>query len=193
LIYGYHNPFSNTDREFSPFMNVATDKSRFQQSTTHVTPNLQTQTDKNQQQIASNSNSISNTYVPQVEAISPTPEDQKETLNLLDLKQKICAEINKIDKDIASTQYQVEQLKKKQVDIENASQNKDNLIDENDKNSSLAPTLTLAEKIYQDNRKKAADSHAKINKSNENSQEQSNIPLYHEYCDTLESKKIRIL
>ena len=73
------------------------------------------------QQMSSNTNSSSSmstsssSYVPQVEAISPTPEDQKENSNLQALKEKICTEICKVEKDIASTQYQLEQSKKKQV------------------------------------------------------------------------------
>jgi hypothetical protein len=59
--------------------------------------------------------SSSSTYVPQVEAISPKPEDQKENSNLQAVKEKICTEICKVEKDIASTQYQYDQLEKKQV------------------------------------------------------------------------------
>lgn len=61
------------------------------------------------------SSSTSSSYVPQVEAISPTPEDHKENSNLQALKEKICSEIEKVEKDYASTQYQLEMLKKKQV------------------------------------------------------------------------------
>ena len=57
----------------------------------------------------------SSSYVPQVEAISPTPEDQKENSNLQDVKEKIITEICKVEKDIASTQYQFDMLEKKQV------------------------------------------------------------------------------
>ena len=59
--------------------------------------------------------SSSSSYVPQVEAISPTPEDQKENSNLQDVKEKIITEICKVEKDIASTQYQFDMLEKKQV------------------------------------------------------------------------------
>jgi hypothetical protein len=68
--------------------------------------------------ISSNFTSISSSsssYVPQVEAISPTPEDQKENSNLQALKEKIIGEIEKVEKDFASTQYQIDMLKKKQV------------------------------------------------------------------------------
>ena len=60
-------------------------------------------------------NSQSSSYVPEVEAISPTPEDQKENSNLQAVKDKIINEICKVEKDIASTQYQFDMLEKKQV------------------------------------------------------------------------------
>jgi hypothetical protein len=59
--------------------------------------------------------STTSSYVPQVEAISPTPEDQKENSNLQAVKEKIITEICKVEKDIASTQYQFDLLEKKQV------------------------------------------------------------------------------
>lgn len=66
---------------------------------------------------ATSSAIASSTYVPQVEAISPTPEDQKENSNLQAIKEKICTEICKVEKDIASAQYQFDQLEKKHVNI----------------------------------------------------------------------------
>ena len=54
-------------------------------------------------------------YIPQVEAISPTPEDQKENSNIASLKQKINEDLEKVDRDIANTQYQLESLEKKKV------------------------------------------------------------------------------
>lgn len=66
-------------------------------------------------QPSANQGTQSTCYVPQVEAISPTPEDQKENANLEVIKDKIIAEICKVEKDIASTQYQFDMLEKKQV------------------------------------------------------------------------------
>lgn len=54
-------------------------------------------------------------YIPQVEAISPTPEDQKENTNIASLKHKINEDLEKVDRDIANTQYQLESLEKKKV------------------------------------------------------------------------------
>lgn len=100
---------------------------------------------------SSTTSSSSSTYVPQVEAISPTPEDQKENSNLQAVKEKICTEICKVEKDIASTQYQFDQLEKKQKEIKE-SQTKP-IVDENeDKCKSSFITMTLAEKIYKENR-----------------------------------------
>ncbi len=88
----------------------------------HPTPHAQMlkpqNTSSNQQQTGANttsSPSSSASYVPQVEAISPTPEDQKENTNLQEIKDKIIGEICKVEKDYASTQYQLEIMKKKQV------------------------------------------------------------------------------
>jgi len=65
------------------------------------------------------SSSQTSCYVPEVEAISPTPEDQKENSNLQAVKEKIITEICKVEKDIASTQYQYDLLEKKQVSKKN--------------------------------------------------------------------------
>jgi hypothetical protein len=80
-------------------------------------PNIQQQMNSQtcSSQNTSTGSSTSSSYVPQVEAISPTPEDHKENSNLQALKEKICSEIEKVEKDYASTQYQLEMLKKKQV------------------------------------------------------------------------------
>lgn len=64
---------------------------------------------------SSSSSSSSSSYVPQVEAISPTPEDQKENSSVQLMKDKIISEIEKVEKDLASTQYQIEMLKKRTV------------------------------------------------------------------------------
>lgn len=85
-------------------------------------------------------------YVPQVEAISPTPEDQKENSNLQEFKEKLMHDIERVDKDIASTQYQYDLLKRKQLEIELEKFNKNEVDDLAIKN------LTLAEKIYIENK-----------------------------------------
>jgi len=152
------------------------------------------------------SSSSSSTYVPQVEAISPTPEDQKENSNLQAVKEKICTEICKVEKDIASTQYQFDQLEKKQKEIKE-SQTKP-IVDENeDKCKSSSITMTLAEKIYKENRKKAEESHREILKPQNLNKQITNksisitmpldssfdeaIPFYHEFSDTKISQEIR--
>lgn len=87
-------------------------------------------------------------YVPQVEAISPTPEDQRETSNLQESKDRILSEITKIDKEIASTQYQCDTLRKRQSEI--AAQQQQNLTGEPE--PVQHSSMTLAEKIYAKNR-----------------------------------------
>lgn len=128
-------------------------------------PNLspKTQTPQQQQQVpsgglpasvptppsASTSINTSSCYVPEVEAISPTPEDQKENSSLQAIKDKIIQEICKVEKDIASTQYQFDMLEKKQKEIKELHARP--LVDENG-DKCIKLTTTLAEKIYQENR-----------------------------------------
>lgn len=83
----------------------------------NLVPKMQSINNNIPQLIDSNKkdSSSSSSYIPQTEAISPTPEDQKENSNLQEIKEKIISEINKVDKDLASSQYQIESLKKKQV------------------------------------------------------------------------------
>jgi len=150
------------------------------------------------------SSSSSCSYVPQVEAISPTPEDQKENSCVQLMKDKIIGEIEKVEKDLASTQYQVEMLKKKTIEIEEEQSKKP--IDENDveKLIQVSKTMTLAEKIYQENRKKAEESHRNILKPlNQTSNDSKpalqqtdddgydSIPFYQEFTDTKLSHEIR--
>ncbi len=104
----------------------------------------------NSSNMCSNTGS-SSSYVPQVEAISPTPEDQKENSNIQEIKDKIISEICKVEKDFASTQYQLEILKKKQIEMEEL-KNKPIILDENSSKLKTDSTLTLAEKIYKENR-----------------------------------------
>lgn len=87
-----------------------------------------------------------NCYVPQVEAISPTPEDQKENSSLQEFKEKLMHDIERVDKDIASTQYQFDLLRKKQLEIEHERFN------QNDVDDLTINNLTLVEKIYIENK-----------------------------------------
>lgn len=137
-------------------------------------------------------------YVPEVEAISPTPEDQKENSNLQEVKDKIITEICKVEKDIASTQYQFDMLEKKQKEIKELQSRP--LADENSEKC-FKFTTTLAEKIYKENRKKADESHKEILKTNNSivnvnkglieTSFDEDIPLYHEFNDTKVSQDIR--
>lgn len=147
---------------------------------------------------ASTSINTSSCYVPEVEAISPTPEDQKENSSLQAIKDKIIQEICKVEKDIASTQYQFDMLEKKQKEIKELHSRP--LVDENG-DKCIKLTTTLAEKIYQENRKKADESHKEVLKSNSSltnvntsmteSSFDEDIPIYHEFSDTKISQDIR--
>lgn len=111
-----------------------------------VTPQPHTATQPQILSAQKQSSIQANSYVPVVEAISPTPEDQKENSNLQEFKDKLISDIERVEKDIASTQYQFDLIKKKQFEID---QEKFNQIDGNFLNGK---NLTLAERIYMDNK-----------------------------------------
>lgn len=110
------------------------------QSTGHSSTGLPQMLSKNTGQ------NQANCYVPQVEAISPTPEDQKENSNLQEFKEKLMHDIERVDKDIASTQYQFDLLRKKQLEIEHERFN------QNEVDDLAISNLTLIEKIYIENK-----------------------------------------
>ena len=186
-------------------------------SMTHLQANPHVQMLKPTASIANSSPSSSisvqsSSYVPQVEAISPTPEDQKENSNLQALKDKICSEIEKVEKDFASTQYQLDMLKKKQLEIEEESQlikldesaQDGKCLQQAEERTSMI-SMTLAEKIYKENRKKAEESHREVLKQTQNLPANTGasvmsssdasfdemIPFYHEFSDTKISQEIR--
>ena len=163
----------------------------------------------------------SSSYVPQVEAISPTPEDQRENSNLQAIKEKIITEIYKVEKDFASTQYQLEMIKKKQTELAELQSRQVTAASATTTTSSQtvvnlpAPetTMTLAEKIYQENRKKADESHRQVLKPMQNTMTASSvhavppldgkttvpdansiedcIPFYHEFSDSKQYSDMR--
>jgi hypothetical protein len=142
LMHGYHNPFSNSDRndhhqhmstarylqqqQLTPSMSVGPSEDYRKKPTHQLSLSNVSQAqsadvansgdgDVSKRDATNQALSSSSLYVPQVEAISPTPEDQKENTNLQEIKEKICSEISKVDKDIASTNYHLEVLKKRQA------------------------------------------------------------------------------
>jgi hypothetical protein len=93
--------------------------------------------------------SSSSSYVPQVEAISPTPDDQKENTHLQEYKDKIISELNQVEKDLNCSDYQVKSLKRKLIESEEAF-NKP--VDNSSCNDKTLLPITLGEKIYVENR-----------------------------------------
>ena len=60
-------------------------------------------------------------YHPQVEAISPTPDDRtQERDDVKSTKDDLLQKISKVDREIAKAESQIAKLKKKQTDLEDA-------------------------------------------------------------------------
>ena len=119
-------------------------------NTTNNNNNNNTNNNQIQKQSASGSSlpevkkdSIS--YVPMVEAISPTPDDQKENTHLQEYKSRIISDLNHVEKELNCSDYQVQTLKRKLIEIEEA-HNKPVEIGEK------SSPVTLGEKIYTENR-----------------------------------------
>jgi hypothetical protein len=167
-------------------------------------------TTQQQQQIhiSAPSTPTSASYVPQVEAISPTPDsldNQKDTTTALLLQQikiKISTELEKLEKELASTQYQFDIIKKKKNEIEEEEINNKTLETQKNPNDDTKfqdikqkNEMTLAERIYSENRKKAQESHNILNGSNVKTTPQlifqQITPLYHEFTDTNKSVQLR--
>lgn len=99
-------------------------------------------------------------YHPQVEAISPTlPPDHYED-QLKSTKDELLASISKVDREIAKAEIQIFQLKKEEDRLQEVAV-KPNTGSETE--SEKEPRhRSLAQKIYADNRKRAAQAHAEL-------------------------------
>jgi len=117
-------------------------------------------------------------YHPQVEAISPTPEDRPaERDDVRSTKDDLLQKIAKVDREIAKAESQIAKLKKKQQDLEDAANRPTSdsaTEDEKPANQSIAQV------VYSENRRKADKSHATLEKLAGN----NDLPLYNQPSDT---------
>lgn len=116
-------------------------------------------------------------YHPQVEAISPTPDDRTtERDDVRSTKEDLLQKISKVDREIAKAESQIAKLKKKQHELEDAA-NKPSTDSSSEENT---PNQSLAQMVYSDNRRKAEESHAALNKLSARNE----LPLYNQPSDT---------
>lgn len=100
----------------------------------------------------------SGAYHPQVEAISPTlPNDPVEEIRTT--KDELLQQITKVDHEINKTERTIQMLKAKEASLEEASA-KPTVRAEEVSELAQPKHRSLAQKIYADNRKKAAVAHA---------------------------------
>ncbi|CAH1800389.1 unnamed protein product [Owenia fusiformis] len=103
-------------------------------------------------------------YTPQVEAISPTPDDQKiEIAAMKASKEELINSISRIDREIGKSETSIANFKKKQQQLEEQANKPD------EENQSEEPVVenknqSVAQIIYAENRKKAEKAHAVFSK-----------------------------
>lgn len=116
-------------------------------------------------------------YQPQVEAISPTPEDRPaERDDIKSTKDDLLQKISKVDREIAKAESQIAKLKKKQEELEDAAK-KPSTDSGNDEEK---PNQSIAQNVYSENRRKASQSHANLNQFSPGNL----LPLYNQPSDT---------
>lgn len=98
------------------------------------------------------------TYHPMVEAISPTGEETAEN-ELATAKNDLLANMTKLETELQETEKTIAQLKRKEAMLQESTQSKsDPSVEEN--NELVPKHRSLAQKIYAENRKKAALAHS---------------------------------
>jgi len=116
-------------------------------------------------------------YHPQVEAISPTPEDRTaERDDVRSTKDDLLQKISKVDREIAKAESQIAKLKKKQHDLEDAA----NRPTSDSASEEAAVNQSIAQNVYSENRRKAGQSHASLEKFSA----KNDLPLYNQPSDT---------
>jgi len=116
-------------------------------------------------------------YHPQVEAISPTPEDRTaERDDVRSTKDDLLQKISKVDREIAKAESQIAKLKKKQHDLEDAA----NRPTSDSASEEAAVNQSIAQNVYSENRRKAGQSHASLHKFSA----KNDLPLYNQPSDT---------
>jgi len=116
-------------------------------------------------------------YHPKVEAISPTPEDRTaERDDVRSTKDDLLQKISKVDREIAKAESQIAKLKKKQHDLEDAA----NRPTSDSASEEAAVNQSIAQNVYSENRRKAGQSHASLEKFSA----KNDLPLYNQPSDT---------
>lgn len=116
-------------------------------------------------------------YHPQVEAISPTPEDRTaERDDVRSTKDDLLQKISKVDREIAKAESQIAKLKKKQHDLEDAA----NRPTSDSASEEACVNQSIAQNVYSENRRKAGQSHASLQKFSA----KNDLPLYNQPSDT---------
>lgn len=123
-------------------------------------------------------------YHPQVEAISPTLPNEPTEDSIRAAKDALLLEIAKVDSEIENAQNKISMLKKQEAQLEEASNKPQQL-----KEKAEVPTRhrSLAQKVYMENRKKAAAAHALISDKLGPPVE---LPLYNQPSDVDACKKV---
>ncbi|VEN61016.1 unnamed protein product [Callosobruchus maculatus] len=123
-------------------------------------------------------------YNPQVEAISPTPEQlAPDDQAFRTTKDELIQQIGKVDREIAKAESQIAILKKKQAELEEIA-NKPAVKSEVQEDA-VPKHQSLPQKIYADNRKKAQNAHAQLDPLGPKVEwplynQPSDAPVYHE-------------
>ncbi|XP_044739658.1 uncharacterized protein LOC123301011 isoform X2 [Chrysoperla carnea] len=119
------------------------------------------------------------TYNPQVEAISPTPNDHgQDDLVFRSTKDDLLQQISRVDREIAKVESSIHNLKKKQHELEEAASKP---AGKQEVEEVLQPKhQSLAQKIYAENRRKAQTAHSLL----DNLGSKIDWPLYNQPSDT---------
>ncbi|XP_041350209.1 uncharacterized protein LOC121369305 isoform X2 [Gigantopelta aegis] len=118
------------------------------------------------------------TYNPQVEAISPTlpPEDNPSKT----FKDEQVAAITRVEREISQVEQQIKNLKKKQQQLEDQQlKPQEQKQDATEMNNSDPKPQSIAQVIYAENRRKAAEAHKMLDTLGP----KVDMPLYHQPSD----------
>lgn len=125
-------------------------------------PKLNTENKFNPLNIDTYDNLKRENYNPQVEAISPTNLDDKQSEQRRNTKDEILHNLDKIDREIKQTDGKITKLKKKQKELQALTNSSNNQIENLDPND--LKQLSTTQQVYTENRKKAIESQKKLDK-----------------------------
>lgn len=156
LSNNLHNNLSNSNN-LSQFHSMSYLNSPI--SLNNKRPKLNTENKFNPLNIDTYDNLKRENYNPQVEAISPTNLDDKQSEQRRNTKDEILHNLEKFDREIQQTVGKISNLKKKQKELTESSNNQIENLDPND-----LKQLSLTQQVYTENRKKAIESQNKLDK-----------------------------